>query len=123
MFAQLPGLRVVVTAHAVGGLAMTAGLSNQSRLPGGTRDVLRKHVFIDTTLLHLAVIRACVDILGANNVLAGSDFPIVGGPLRAPLTRAMREAGLAEDEQHAIAGRNCARLLAGYAVAPAVAAI
>ncbi len=122
VFAQLPGLRIVVTAHAIGGLAMAAGLSGQSRLPSGTIDVLRRHVFIDTTLLHPAVIRACVDVLGAGNVLAGSDFPIVGGSLRAPLTQAMREAGLSQDEQSAIAGRNCARLLAGYAVASTVAA-
>ena len=29
VFSQLPGLRVVVTAHAIGGLAMAAGLSGQ----------------------------------------------------------------------------------------------
>lgn len=122
VFAQLSDLRVVVTAHAIGGLAMVAGLSSQSRSAGGTRDVLRKHVFIDTTLLHPAAIRACVDMLGAGNVLAGSDFPIAGGALRAPLMKAMREAGLSEDEQSAIAARNCARLLAGYAVTSGVAA-
>ena len=33
VFAQLPGLRVVVTAHAIGGLAMLAGLSSQSSCP------------------------------------------------------------------------------------------
>ena len=37
VFSQLPGLRVVVTAHAIGGLAMAAGLSGQS-LPA-----LRRH--------------------------------------------------------------------------------
>jgi len=39
VFSQLPGLRVVVTAHAIGGLAMAAGLSGQSRLPSGTIEV------------------------------------------------------------------------------------
>ena len=39
-------------------------------------EVLRKHVFIDTTLLHPALIRASVDLLGADNVVAGSDWPI-----------------------------------------------
>src|SRR5262249_57737313 len=85
VLSELPGLRVVVTAHAVGGLAMTAGLSPQSRLPTGSIEVMRKHVFIDTTLIHPAVIRACVDFLGAGNVLAGSDFPIAGArPIRGP---------------------------------------
>jgi predicted TIM-barrel fold metal-dependent hydrolase len=112
VFSQLPGLRVVVTAHAIGGLAMAAGLSAQSRLPSGTIDAMRRHVFIDTTLFHPAVIRASVDLLGAGNVLAGSDWPIAGDtPLRGPLTDAIRQAKLSEDEQKAIAAGNCLRLL------------
>jgi aminocarboxymuconate-semialdehyde decarboxylase len=111
VFSELPGLRVVVTAHAIGGLSMATGLSTLSRLPSGTIDVLRKHVFIDTTLLHPAVIRASVDLLGADHVLAGSDFPIVGGAFRAPLNDAMRQAGLSDAEQEAIAAGNCLRLL------------
>ena len=112
VFSQLPGLRVVVTAHAVGGLAMAAGLSPQSRLPSGTIEVMREHVFIDTTLIHPAVIRVCVDLLGAGNVLAGSDFPIAGeAPIRAPLSEAMRQAKLSNAEQNAIAAGNCLRLL------------
>jgi len=111
VLAQLPALRVVVTAHAIGGLAMLAGLSGQSRLPAGTGEVLRKHVFIDTTLLHPAVIRACVDLVGADHVLAGSDFPIAGAALRGPLVAAMQQAGLSQQEQTAIAAGNCLRLL------------
>jgi aminocarboxymuconate-semialdehyde decarboxylase len=111
VFGQLPGLRVVVTAHAVGGIAMLAGLSGQSRLPSGTGDVLRRHVFVDTTLLQPAVIRALVDLLGVENVLAGSDFPIVAGPLRGPLAQTMQAAGLAAAGQESIAGGNCLRLL------------
>jgi aminocarboxymuconate-semialdehyde decarboxylase len=111
VFSQLPGLRVVVTAHAIGGLAMLAGLSGQSRLSGGTIEVLRRNVFIDTTLFHPAVIRASVDLVGAANVLAGSDFPIVGGPIRAPLVDAMRLAGLSSKEEAAITSANCLRLL------------
>jgi len=38
----------VFTAQAIGGLAMAAGLSGQSRLPSGTIEVMRKNVFIDT---------------------------------------------------------------------------
>jgi predicted TIM-barrel fold metal-dependent hydrolase len=111
VFSQLPGLRVVVTAHAIGGLAMAAGLSSQSRLPSGTIDVMRKHVFIDTTLFHPALIRTSVDLLGADNVMAGSDWPIAGDvPMLGMLTDAMQKAGLSIDEQIAIAAGNCARL-------------
>ena len=112
VFSQLPGLRVVVTAHAIGGLAMAAGLSSQSRLPGGAIDVMRKHVFIDTTLFHPALLRASVDLLGAGNVVAGSDWPIAGDqPVRGLLTDAMRGAKLSDDEQSAIAAGNSLRLL------------
>ena len=112
VFSQLPGLRVVVTAHAVGGLAMAAGLSNQSLLPSGTIDVMRKHVFIDTTLFHPALLRASVDLLGADNVIAGSGWPIAGEtPIRSMLTVAMQQARLSDDEQNAIAAGNCLRLL------------
>jgi predicted TIM-barrel fold metal-dependent hydrolase len=101
-----------VTAHAIGGLAMVAGLSSQSRLPSSAIDVMRKHVFIDTTLFHPAVIRASVDLLGADNVVAGSDWPIAGDtPIRGMLTDAMQNARLSDAEQQAIAGGNCLRLL------------
>lgn len=111
-FSELPGLRVVVTAHAVGGLAMASGLSNQSRIPSGTIDVMRKHVFIDTQLIHPTLIRTSVDLLGAGHVMAGSDWPIMDdGPIRGTLTDALRTAGFSDDEQRAIAGGNCLRLL------------
>jgi predicted TIM-barrel fold metal-dependent hydrolase len=112
VFSQLPDLRVVVTAHAIGGLAMAAGLSRESRLPSGTIDVMRKHIFIDTTLIHPALIRTSVAVLGASNVVAGSDWPIAGEkPIRGGLTEAMQQAGLSDDDQHAIAAGNCLRLL------------
>jgi aminocarboxymuconate-semialdehyde decarboxylase len=112
VFSQLPDLRVVVTAHAVGGLAMAAGLSSQSRLPSGTIDVMRRHVFIDTTLFHPALIRASIDLLGADNVVAGSDWPIAGDqPVRGMLTDTMQQGGLSADEQAAIGSRNSLRLL------------
>jgi aminocarboxymuconate-semialdehyde decarboxylase len=112
VFSQLPGLRVVVTALAMGGLAMAAGHSSQSLLPSGAIDVMRRHVFIDTMRFHPALIRASVDLLGADNVLAGSDWPIVNdGPIRGMLTDAMQHARLSDEEQNAIAAGNCLRLL------------
>ena len=112
MFGELPNLRVVVTGHAIGGLAMASGLSRQSRLPTGAADVMRRHVFIDTQMIHPALIRAAVDLLGADHVMAGSDWPIVDdGPVRGPLHDAMTRAGLSDAEQDAVAGENCRRLL------------
>jgi predicted TIM-barrel fold metal-dependent hydrolase len=111
VFAQLPGLRVVVTALAFGGLATAASLSSGTLQHGDAIAVLRKHVFIDTMWVHPAVLRASVDLLGADHVIAGSDWPIVDGPIRGKLTDAMRQAGLSDDEQKAIAAGNCLRLL------------
>ena len=112
VFDALPGLRVVVTAHAIGGLAMASGLSKQSRAPEGAIETMRKHVFIDTQMIHPALIRAAVDLIGTDRVVAGSDWPIVDdGPIQGPLSEAMRQAGLSPDEQTAIASGNCRSLL------------
>jgi aminocarboxymuconate-semialdehyde decarboxylase len=112
VFSQLPNLRVVFTAQAIGGLAMAAGLSKQSSLPSGTIEVMRQNVLIDTTLFHPALIRALVDLVGADNVVAGSDWPITGEkPLHPILLDTMQRAGLSGVEQAAIAAGNCSRLL------------
>jgi len=112
VFSQLPGLHVVVTAHAVGGLAMVAGLSSQSRLPFGAIDVMREHVFIDTTLFHPALIRASIDLLGADHVVAGSDWPIASDmPIRGMLGEAIHDIRFSDDERSAIASGNCLQLL------------
>lgn len=101
VFSQLPGLRVVVTALAFGGLAMAAGLSRQTLT----------NIFIDTNVLHPALLRASVDLLGADHVIAGSDWPINDGPVRGMLTDAMQRAKLSDEEQQLIASGNALRLL------------
>ena len=112
VFTQLPGLQVVVTAHALGGLAMASGLSKQSRVQGGAIDVLRRHVFIDTQVIHPALIRASVELLGADRVMAGSDWPIVDdGPIGDRLAAAMHQAGLVPDARVDVANGNCLRLM------------
>jgi aminocarboxymuconate-semialdehyde decarboxylase len=91
---------------------MASGLSRQSRMPDGAVAVMRKHVYIDTQMIHPALIRVAADLLGADRVMAGSDWPIVDdGPIRAPLIEAMGRAGLSDDEQRAVASGNCLRLL------------
>ena len=72
---------------------------------------MRKHVFIEMSCFHPASIRASVDLLGADNVIAGNDWPIDDGPIRGILTDAMQRAGLSDDQQNAIAAGNCPRLL------------
>jgi hypothetical protein len=70
---------------------MASGLSRQSRMSSGAIDVLKERVFVDTEMIHPALIRASVDLLGAECVMAGSDWPIVDdGSIHDPLAAAMR---------------------------------
>ena len=62
--------------------------------------------------LHPAVIRAAVDLLGADHVLMGTDWPIVeekSVPER--LAKAFAHSGLTAAEQQMIASGNTMRLL------------
>ncbi len=112
VFTQLPDLCVVVTAHAIGGLAMATGLASQSRAAPDALQLLRQHVFIDTQLVHPALIKASADLLGADRVMTGSDWPIVDeGPIGGPMWNALRATGLTVEQQRDIAGENCRALL------------
>lgn len=82
-------------------------------------DVMRQHVFIDTTLFHPVLIRASVDLPGADHVIAGSDWPIGGDkPIRSILSEPLPRSGLDENEQKAIASDNSIRLLDSSEYAP-----
>ena len=112
VFESLPGLQVVVTALAFGGLSLAASLATESAATADTIVTLRKQVFIDTMWPEASVIRASVELLGADRVLAGSDWPIVdNGSVPHALMKAMQQAALSEEQQRAIASGNCRRLL------------
>jgi predicted TIM-barrel fold metal-dependent hydrolase len=63
MFEEHAGLKVVVTALALGGLLLA------DRVPDG--------VYIDTTGTKPATLRGAIELLGANRIVAGSDWPVV----------------------------------------------
>ncbi len=112
-FTALPDLKVVVTALAFGGLAIASGFQHFSKLPGGTHEILRRNVFIDTMEFDATMIRAAVDMVGAGNVLVGSDWPIVSdGPIRSKVETALQAAGLSAADQAAVASGNALRLMA-----------
>jgi len=109
VFARLPDLRVVVTTLAFGGLFLSAAFATGER--DQTTRLLRRHVYIDTMGLHPKLIRASVDLLGADNVLLGTDWPIVSdGEIQARVEAALDKAGLSETERRAVAGDNARRL-------------
>ena len=106
--AELPGLRIVVTALALGGIAIASGLSAASAA------LMRRQVFMDTNIVDPGVLRASVALLGATNVVTGTDWPI-NQTVASDIRKAMQEAGLSEEEQDAIAGKNALRLLGNTA--------
>ncbi len=105
VFDELPKLQVVVTTLAIGGVLLAGVRSDAATL-------LRRNVFIDTMNFHPVLIRAAVDLLSADHVLAGSDWPVVSdGPIREKAERAFAAAGLTPAEQALIASGNTKRLL------------
>jgi predicted TIM-barrel fold metal-dependent hydrolase len=111
-FDEIPTLRVVVTTLAFGGVLLAGGFGDGQRIRKDAPDLARRHVYIDTMGLHPAVIRAAVDLLGADHVLMGTDWPIVeekSVPER--LHKAFAHAGLTVAEQQMIASGNTLKLL------------
>jgi aminocarboxymuconate-semialdehyde decarboxylase len=113
-FDELPSLRIVVTTLAMGGLLTAAGFGGE-RGRGIRRDapeLSRRHVYIDTMGLHPFLIRSAVDVLGADHVLAGTDWPIfTEKSVPERLQKALSAAGLTPVEQQMVASGNALKLL------------
>jgi aminocarboxymuconate-semialdehyde decarboxylase len=113
-FDDLPDLRVVVTTLAIGGILLAAGLV-QGRARSMRRDapeLSRRHVYIDTMGLQPALIRSAVELLGADHVLAGTDWPIfTESSVAQRLQEALTACGLSAAEQQMVAGGNALKLM------------
>jgi predicted TIM-barrel fold metal-dependent hydrolase len=92
MFEELPSLRVVVTALALGGLLFAPDT---------------KAIYIDTTGFQPATIRCAVDLLGPGHVLMGTDWPVV---VEKSIPERMA-AILGAEEQRQVLGENALKLL------------
>jgi aminocarboxymuconate-semialdehyde decarboxylase len=91
---------------------LAGGFGDGQRIRSDTPALTRRHVYIDTMGLNPAVIRAAVDILGADHVLMGTDWPIVeekSVPER--LQEAFAHSALSPAEQQMIASGNTLKLL------------
>lgn len=112
VFEELPQLRVVVTALAYGGLAVAGEFDDHSMHDSGAIAIMRKHVTIDTMGFSAPLIRAAADLLGVENVVCGSDWPILNeGPIAPRLFAALDKAGFTPVEQGMIASGNARRLV------------
>ncbi|HET8699314.1 MAG TPA: amidohydrolase family protein [Gammaproteobacteria bacterium] len=104
VFEALPGLKVVVTALAFGGLVLAAESAERAKL---------RHVYVDTTGMNRIAVRGSIEILGAGHVLVGTDWPVAEEKaLPATLEAMFDELGLDEGARRAIAGENALRLMA-----------
>jgi len=111
-FDEAPKLHMVITTLAFGGLILAAGFGNGQNIRSDAPALVRRHVYIDTMGLYPALTRAAVDLLGADHVLMGTDWPIVeekSVPER--LAKALAHSGLNPAEQQMVAGGNALRLL------------
>jgi predicted TIM-barrel fold metal-dependent hydrolase len=111
-FDELPKLQVVMTTLAMGGILLAGGFGDGSGIRSDAPALTRRHVYVDTMGINPAVMRCAVDLLGADHVLMGTDWPIVvekSVPER--LQKAFAHCGLTAVEQQMVAGGNTLRLL------------
>jgi aminocarboxymuconate-semialdehyde decarboxylase len=111
-----PGLRVVL-AHGGGGfLAVRGRLAHshtfqpqaRARLQGSPIESVRRFHY-DTVTHDAALLRGIVEVVGAEHVLLGSDYPFDMGTERP--VEAVREARLPPEQEELVLGGNAVRLL------------
>jgi aminocarboxymuconate-semialdehyde decarboxylase len=111
-FDELPNLRVVVTTLALGGILLAGGFGDGQRLRSDAAALTRRHVYVDTMGLHPVLVRSAVDLLGADHVLMGTDWPIaVEKSVPERLQTALTACGLDSSAQQMVAGDNTLTLL------------
>ena len=111
-FDQLPDLRIVVTTLALGGVLLAGGFNDGHKLRQDAAALARRHIYIDTMGLHPVLVGAAVDLLGADHVLAGTDWPIfTERSVAERLQKALTAAGLDRSSQEMVAGGNTLKLL------------
>ena len=111
-FDEVPKLQVVMTTLAMGGILLAGGFGDGSGIRSDAPALTRRHVYVDTMGIHPAVMRCAVDLLGADHVLLGTDWPIVAEKsVPERLQKAFAHCGLTAAEQQMIASGNTLKLL------------
>ena len=106
---DLPDLNLIFATLGIGAIAQASrkgryALAQRAATP-------RPNIYFDTMGSDPAIIRALVGFFGAERVLAGTDWPILGALDQASLRRGLTGAGLSESEQRLVAGGNARRIL------------
>ena len=115
IFDELPDLKVVLPMIGVAAFFF-AGIADhehgqQSGWQGALPSATRKRLYVDTMGFDPAAIRFAVDLLGAEHVLMGSDWPIMPIATRRHVEETLAKAGLTDAQQAGIMGDNTLRLL------------
>ncbi|MDQ0561210.1 putative TIM-barrel fold metal-dependent hydrolase [Rhizobium mesoamericanum] len=112
VFEELPDLRVVITALGVSALALTGPFGELPSIFTDAPTGKRRHLYIDIMPSEARFIRFVTSLVGADHVLTGSDWPILGrDPTQDGLAAAFEAAGLSTHEAELIASRNALELL------------
>jgi aminocarboxymuconate-semialdehyde decarboxylase len=98
MFEKHDGLKVVVTALALGGLLLA------DRVPD--------RIYIDTTGMKPATLRGAIELLGPRRVVAGTDWPVLQeANLEERLSSMLSAFGLSSADRDRVASGNARELL------------
>lgn len=109
---ELPDLKVVVTALAIGGILLASTFGDHSGVDADVATVLRRNIYVDTMGFNPALIRSAVDVLGIDHVIAGSDWPILNTEsISGRADEAFAAAGLDEAARRKISSENALALL------------
>lgn len=112
LFDELRGLRVVFAWLGGGALPVAGTVPGSERLRRATPESERWHVYVDTMGFEPSAVRYAVDLLGADHVLTGSDWPIGGvAASRARVGTTLAAAGLTSEQQELVSWNNAASLL------------
>jgi predicted TIM-barrel fold metal-dependent hydrolase len=112
LFDELSGLRIVFAWLGGGAFPVAGTVPGSERLRKETPDDERWHVYVDTMGFEPSGVRYAVDLLGADHVLTGSDWPI--GSVTASRERVattLDAAGLNAHDQELVSWGNAASLL------------
>ena len=117
VFERFPGLTMCVV-HGGGFVPFQIGRMNQGyrqkpalvgkHLSREPLEYLRRNVYVDTVLNEPASLRFLVDLLGAERILVGTDYPFEMGDLDP--VNFVRSAGLSETDVEAILSGNAIRI-------------
>lgn len=112
LFDELRGLHVVFAWLGGGALPVAGTVPGSDRLRRDTPESERWHVYVDTMGFEPSAVRYAVDLLGADHVLTGSDWPIGGvAASRERVSTTLAAAGLTAEQQELVSWGNAASLL------------